>query len=1134
MPELSEVYGGPLPETCRPFRQMFLDVVAKYPDNLAIACVHQPPGLFNVPNQPLDDVDFRQSPYLRWNYTHLEEAVQRCTVGLRGSGVQPGMPVFTFNTNSVEHVISYWAAADIGCVFVPINPRNLANREEVIHMVNTARKAVPGKRSVDHGWLPFENLMLGAVSSIGAETSGKMADKVIDGYVLFTSGTTSMPKGCFRKFPALNYPIECQLANTTEGMPIAGDRICGVLPNNHAMGHFFIPLTFGVGAAMIFPGPFFQADIMLKTLYREKVTQTVLVPTMMHALIGLKAAAGHRLEHLKTVTFGGAVLTPDHLKSCIEELGTKGVENAYGMTEGLIIRSNSHRDPTKIVDGKDVSSGWVAPGAGLRIIDPDTGKILPRNTLGELHGTATSLGYYIGSIEMDSFYNDPDGRLWFRTGDQARLDHQGRLFITGRYKDIIIRGGENMSPTAIEAAISHDPTLAALNPQVVAASDLIAGEVPIAVMIGKVDADLRDAVQNAVLKSMGNIYVPEDVVSLQDLGLTDYPRTMAGKVQKTKLASLVKDYRAKREILPASMNGSDLGAEVREIWAKTVGLEPNHLALDAQISEFADSITVMRVRDIIRKKIGKTLSLVEMASAGTVSGHIELLKKQSGAAGVKNIKRTIRSGPPSIEDTPHLMGESESFEPMKKLVIDTISPYGLNWNDVEDVIPVYDFGNMMVRTGLFDSWGFKFAMVSKKVDKKEFREALERVLQNNRTLASFLVGGRKSLGAGEALHVAVRQNNKLFDIVINDMGKLKTLDDLRVKALDYREQVAYPGPLTRIDLYDIEETGTPGVVLCIDHAVVDASTGLIFSADLEKALSSTAQLPEHTDYKLWADSYFNQRTSAEAKVAVQWHVKQLRELHSHRKALWPPYTMPKKADEYIVASSEPDAVHHSFDTPAIHEFRQNHPKVTATIVAKTALSLLIVSHTHHTHAVFANLEAARTNFPFLPKAIEATGQFEATDVSGPTIQAVINLVEYNPSESVLSLLQRLQEDQLNLTKYAPAPLHEVMSALGEAGDMIPEVLGHLSFNWVPGLGASGTNQYQNFEALAAIVRPCQGMSWNVGLGGPHGNTFFVDLRGISFNPQQQKQLALKFEEITKWLLRKENWQSSVGAYVTVI
>jgi acyl-CoA synthetase (AMP-forming)/AMP-acid ligase II len=157
---------------------------------------------------------------------------------------------------------------------------------------------------------------------------------------------------------------------------------------------------------------------------------------MVHALTGLNAAGGKALKHLDLVTFGGSTLTPETLRMSVNELGSKAVENAFGSTEGFLVRSFSQADISKLLDGEEVSVGWVMPGSGLRIADPDTNEILPLNTPGELQGSAPLVTRYIGGIGQDSFYNDPDGREWFKTGDQARMDETGRVFVTGRYKEM--------------------------------------------------------------------------------------------------------------------------------------------------------------------------------------------------------------------------------------------------------------------------------------------------------------------------------------------------------------------------------------------------------------------------------------------------------------------------------------------------------------------------------------------------------------------------------------------------------------------------------------------------------------------------------------------------------------------------
>lgn len=253
----------------------------------------------------------------------------------------------------------------------------------------------------------------------------------------------------------------------------------------------------------------------MDTLFREQCTHATVVPTMLHALIGIKAAQGQKLNHLKHVIFGGSLLTPAVLKSCVEELGANAVENAYGMTEGTIISTGRQTNPMAMVKGDDVSVGSVLTGTGIKCCLPDEITPVSRGTPGEIHFHSKSLGYanYIG-MESDDFYNDAQGRRWFKTGDQGFIDHDGRIFLVGRYKDMIIRGGENISPAAIEFAIGLMPQMKDVLVQVVAAPDDIAGEVPVAVIQGEVTPELAQGIQDAVIKAMGTSYVPDEVISL--------------------------------------------------------------------------------------------------------------------------------------------------------------------------------------------------------------------------------------------------------------------------------------------------------------------------------------------------------------------------------------------------------------------------------------------------------------------------------------------------------------------------------------------------------------------------------------------------------------------------------------------
>lgn len=260
--------------------------------------------------------------------------------------------------------------------------------------------------------------------------------------------------------------------------------------------------------------------------------------------------------------------------------------------------------------------------------------------------------------------------------------------------------------------------------QIVGAKDVIAGEVPVAVVKGKITPDVRGAIQSEVLQHMGALYLPEDVISNEDLGLDDYPRTLSRKVQKTKLAALVNKFLSQdgneaSNGLPKSKH--QLAEDIRGIWAKAVGLESQHIQMDAPVREFADSITLMRVRERIKKHTGKTLPLAAMNEAGTIEKQVELLQSIADgppASQVNSARRNTHRGPPTAEDMAHLATDPDLFEPTKELVTMAIDKYGFSWGDVEDVMPAYDFNAIMSQTRLYDSWQINFAIIPTKQSTK--------------------------------------------------------------------------------------------------------------------------------------------------------------------------------------------------------------------------------------------------------------------------------------------------------------------------------------------------------------------------------------------------------------------------------
>lgn len=241
-----------------------------------------------------------------------------------------------------------------------------------------------------------------------------------------------------------------------------------------------------VGASVVFPGTLFNPDETLSAFKEEKVTHTTIVPTMLFAIVSAQEkalAAGDKTSlALENVTLAGTNITPEAIRHCFEELGSKGARNGYGMTEGYIACSGfaASFDQVRTLDGT-LSCGTVVNGSTVKACLPDERTPVAVGIPGELHYSSPSLvDGYIG-LDSPAFYTDEEGKRWFATGDQGVFDEEGRIYVTGRYKDMIIRAGENIAPAAIEAVVGKVKELAELMIQVVGVSDEVAGEVPVAV-----------------------------------------------------------------------------------------------------------------------------------------------------------------------------------------------------------------------------------------------------------------------------------------------------------------------------------------------------------------------------------------------------------------------------------------------------------------------------------------------------------------------------------------------------------------------------------------------------------------------------------------------------------------------------
>ncbi|MGC5291289.1 beta-ketoacyl synthase N-terminal-like domain-containing protein, partial [Micromonospora sp. DT231] len=464
-------------------------------------------------------------------YRGLELRSRRLGGHLVAGGLRRGERVAIFLPNGVAVLESYYAVARAAGVAVPVDPAT--TEAELAHLLTDSgaqvvitdrtrldrvRRVAPGVRTiVDDGTGPgsFEALARFEPPEPAPDDLG--LDEIA--WMLYTSGSTGRPKG------VLSTQRACLWSVANCYAPILGlgeqDRLLWPLPLFHSLAHVLcVHGVLAVGATARIMDRFAAEDVF-DLLNAGTYTMLPGVPAMFHYLLRAAADTGARLPELRACLVTGAV-APAALRA---EFGrTFGISllDSYGSTEtcGAITMS------VPAAGAPDGSCGRPVPGLSVRVVEPESGRDVPAGTEGEVWVSGPNLmaGYHDRPEDTASAVRDG----WYRTGDLAWTDADGNLTISGRRKDIIIRGGENIHPTEVEEAIRGAAGVADV--AVAAVSHDVLGEVPVAYLVtdGPVDPDEIFERCERVLTAYK---LPERLYQV-----TAIPRTGSRKVRRHALA----------------------------------------------------------------------------------------------------------------------------------------------------------------------------------------------------------------------------------------------------------------------------------------------------------------------------------------------------------------------------------------------------------------------------------------------------------------------------------------------------------------------------------------------------------------------------------------------------------------------
>lgn len=526
-------------------------VAARYPDDEAVKYIDRP---------------------YRRTWREFAEECDRVAKGMLAVGIGKGDHVAIWATNVPEWLITLFACAKIGAVLVTVNTsykvyeleyllkQSDAKALVMIHgikhtsYVDIVNDMIPGLPDCTPGDLHSEKLpFLRAVIYVGANTPAGMTNfndfyAMADGTneaayralratvdprdvvnMQYTSGTTGFPKGVM----LTHYNIVNNGRSIGDCMKFThADKLCIPVPLFHCFGLVLGVMACLTHATAMVPLEYYNAVREMQALQDEGCTAVHGVPTMYIGVLEHPDFKKYHFSRLRTGIMAGSPCPMPVMRRVIDEMGMREITITYGQTEASPATTMTTTDDS--IETRVRTVGRHMPHVETKIVDPETGVEVPANTPGEFcsRGYNTMKGYY-KMPEATARAIDQDG--WLHSGDLAEVDENGYYRITGRIKDVIIRGGENIYPKEIEEFIYTHPSVKDV--QVVGVPSEYYGEEVAACVVRRENVRLTEAeLQSYVSVHMARHKVPKYVFFMDG-----FPETASGKIQKYKLREIAAD-----------------------------------------------------------------------------------------------------------------------------------------------------------------------------------------------------------------------------------------------------------------------------------------------------------------------------------------------------------------------------------------------------------------------------------------------------------------------------------------------------------------------------------------------------------------------------------------------------------------
>jgi acyl-CoA synthetase (AMP-forming)/AMP-acid ligase II len=485
------------------------------------------------------------------------QLAQRLATRLADHGLVAGERAIVQMPNWPEFAVIYLALARLGAIIVPVMP--IYGERELIHCAETTGAGtfitcqefrttdylalaralqdkcqsitrvliVRGKPDASTGVLRYEELVDGQHSTADTGDLGPIPEPETGHVIAFTSGTESKARGCFHTWNTYSSAAKFHAQITNFG-PDSIELVPS--PIAHATGlavGLLKPMLSGGSAVFM---DIWNPDEALRLITEHRCTHITGAPVFLAGLVDSYDAGLHNVDTLRVFVSAGAPLPPALAARALEVFPALRILPGYGQSEGMLVALTALDDSVERI----TTVGRPAPGSQIRVINTE-GKELPIGDVGEIcyHGAGDMLGYW-GNDPATAAARTPDG--WLRSGDAGYLDDDGYLVLTSRIKDIIIRGGSNISPGEIEELLAKLPTLA--QAAVVGYPDPIMGERVCAVVVP------MDPAQTPTLEVLREFLRDDCKLARHKLPdrletIDAFPMTPSGKVIRRQLAEMV-------------------------------------------------------------------------------------------------------------------------------------------------------------------------------------------------------------------------------------------------------------------------------------------------------------------------------------------------------------------------------------------------------------------------------------------------------------------------------------------------------------------------------------------------------------------------------------------------------------------